>query len=334
MKTVQQVIDAYLLHLRVRVDGGDLSEGRMVHAERHLRAFGKLFGSKPLTGCKRHDLTVFLASWPRLKSGWSKQGAVASVICCFRWAEDEGLIDHAPYRKPRSMRFACRPRQPMNLADYAKIMRAAMYRPYRGNRADQPSYSHRFLPKRASCRALRRGLFFLRRTGSRTCEMREARWKDVDWSAGVIRLSHHKTAAVVGEDRVIGLDVCVLRLLRNMRRQEERAAALRGLSFLDQRIFLNGRGKPWTRDTFGKLFRKYAKKAGVAGVSPYSLRHTFAVTGIQNGIGERQIADQMGHTSTKFVAWYGRQSRQKSAYLCGVAADVLRRSRGEKGGAA
>src|SRR5207253_2475452 len=32
------------------------------------------------------------------------------------------------------------------------------------------------------------------------------------------------------------------------------------------------------------------------------------------------IADQMGHTSTRFIAWYGRSSRQHAGHLCNVAA--------------
>jgi integrase len=77
---------------------------------------------------------------------------------------------------------------------------------------------------------------------------------------------------------------------------------------------------------FGRLFRKYASVAGVArGITPYGLRHLLTVLGIENGVGERQLADQLGHTTTKFVAYYGRTTRFRTAHLRGVVASVLRR---------
>jgi integrase len=71
----------------------------------------------------------------------------------------------------------------------------------------------------------------------------------------------------------------------------------------DEHIFLNGCQRPWNRTAFGRLFRKYACAAGVArGITPCGLRHLFTVLGIENGVGERQLADQLGHMTTKFVA--------------------------------
>ncbi len=80
--------------------------------------------------------------------------------------------------------------------------------------------------------------------------------------------------------------------------------------------FPNGQGRPWNRWTFSKLFRRHAKLAGVrAEVSAYSLRHGWCVEALEAGVGERQIADAMGHVSTKFIGWYGRGVRSKIDYL-------------------
>jgi len=121
---------------------------------------------------------------------------------------------------------------------------------------------------------------------------------------------------------VIGLDPCTLRFLRNLHRQRSR----KGGAHPGQQIFLNGCQREWNRTAFGRLFRKYACAGGVArGITPYGLRHLFTVLGIENGVGERQLADQLGHTTTKFVAYYGRTTRFRSAHLCGVVSSVLRR---------
>jgi hypothetical protein len=63
----------------------------------------------------------------------------------------------------------------------------------------------------ASARPLRRALFFLRRSGCRTCELRAMRWRHVDWEAGVVRLAEHKTARTTSEVRLIGMDRATLR---------------------------------------------------------------------------------------------------------------------------
>ena len=84
--------------------------------------------------------------------------------------------------------------------------------------------------------------------------MRQVRWADVDWQAGVIRLEHHKTAKATGDVRVIGLDPCTLRFLRNLHRQCIRQDA----AHPDDHISLNGCERQWNRTAFGRLFRKYA----------------------------------------------------------------------------
>ena len=307
MNSIGAVIGAYLDFLRVRVKAGNLAPASRERSQKYLTVFARQFGHKPLGEARRHDLTEFLAAHPGWKSPWTKSDAIGNIITCFRWAEDEELIERAPYRRSRFFRFAGKPRQPMSLADYVNIMWAAMGRPG---------------PRRASAQAMRRALFFLRRTGCRTCEMRQVRWAEVDWEAGVIRLEHHKTARATGEVRVIGLDRRTFRLLRNLHRQRRR----QGAAHPDEHIFLNGCQRPWKRTAFGRLFRKYARAAGVArGITPYGLRHLFTVLGIENGVGERQLADQLGHTTTKFVSYYGRTTRFRGAHLRGVVSSVLRR---------
>src|SRR5262249_27384650 len=122
--------------------------------------------------------------------------------------------------------------------------------------------------------------------------------------------------------RIIGMDAATVRFLRNLHRQASPPD--------DAHVFLNARGKPLTRGSFARVLRAFARKAGVREeVSAYSIRHLFTVTAIENGIGERQGAGQLGHTSTRFVAWYGRQTRQNGNYLSGVVEQVLRRPRPE-----
>ena len=168
---------------------------------------------------------------------------------------------------------------------------------------------------RASRRSFRAGMIFLWRTGCRTCEMRAARIEDIDWQARVVRLRKHKTSKSTGAVRVIPLDRHVLRMLR---------VYLCGRT--SGPIFLNGRGRRWTPQTFSDLFRRYADLAGVApGVSPYGARHAFISHALENDVGERQVADVTGHKTTRYIEWYSRSIRSKTDYLHNVLAQCHRK---------
>jgi len=81
-------------------------------------------------------------------------------------------------------------------------------------------------------------------------------------------------------------------------------------------IFANTLGKPWTRGVFAKEFRRYADLAGVRKkVSAYCLRHGLTVRLIEAGRSDRQIADVLGQKTTRYIEWYGRTSKSKTAYL-------------------
>jgi integrase/recombinase XerD len=117
----------------------------------------------------------------------------------------------------------------------------------------------------------------------------------------------------------------ILRLLRLIHRRAGRPA--------EGPIFTNGRGRPWTVGGFACRFRRLVRAAGITRhISPYSLRHAFTVAGLEAGVGERQLADVLGHSTSKYIAWYGRGVRARSGYLRGIADQV--RGRPAKGGAA
>jgi integrase len=126
----------------------------------------------------------------------------------------------------------------------------------------------------------------------------------LDWAQGLIRQTANKTMRKTGRARLIPLDDTLLRLLQFMYRRLGRPAT--------GPIFTASRGKAWGKGSFAYLFRRYAVAGGVPKrVSPYSARHAFAVEALEAGVGERQIADVLGHTTTKYVAWYGADVRAK-----------------------
>jgi len=159
--------------------------------------------------------------------------------------------------------------------------------------------------KRPSSGAFRLALHFLWESGCRTKEMRDVAWGDVDLERGLIVMEKHKTFAKTGLPRLIPIT-------RNIRRLLHVAASwqLRRGTQLTGPVFRGGRGKQWDKGTYGDQFRAYADMAGVRpNVTAYCLRHGFTVRGLEAGIGERQLADVLGHASTRYVSYYGLTTR-------------------------
>lgn len=82
--------------------------------------------------------------------------------------------------------------------------------------------------------------------------------------------------------------------------------ALLKLYWCDSGFVLNpdkaGRGR--YRWDFRRLFATVVSEAGVPGISPHELRHTFASLAIQAGVNIAKVAKWLGHSTTKFTEIY------------------------------
>lgn len=310
--TVNEIVQSYLEFKTALRVAGRITSKCLTKAHYYLIPFVFIFGDVDVALLRRNDLRKFLAAHPEWASPHTINDACGAVVTAFRWAVEEGLIANCPYSKPKDLP-PLEPRAAISGEEVRGILAHA--RAARGGRGLTPV---RF----------RLALAFLWWTGIRTCELYSLDWSQLDVDRRCFELrgkSTHKT----GHKRIIALCSRAWRLINWLRFRAARTAAVttttEGVTTFSTfptsgPVFLNGRGRRWNRRSFQSLFRKHARAAGIRPeVSAYSCRHGFCCEALEAGVGERQLADYMGHATTKLISWYGRAIKSKVDYLRDVA---------------
>jgi integrase len=230
--TIRQVIDLYLTLMRERVERNDLDADYVRNIKRDLERFATAHGPRIVAESQQHHVTMFLRSNPAWASAHAQRAVSGHICTCFRWAKEQGLIPDNPFRRIRT-RVAQRSRKPVSPSEYVALMR----------------HGHR---------ALRRILYFLRKTGCRTSEARTLKWADVHLDEEVphVRLVIHKTAKATGKPRLFALDVGTVRFLAALKRQAP--------GHVDN-VFFNSNGRAWDRRALALAFRRTRAIAGLSG---------------------------------------------------------------------
>jgi integrase/recombinase XerD len=138
----------------------------------------------------------------------------------------------------------------------------------------------------------------LHATGLRVSELVSLRLTDLDSDLARIRCVARK-----GRERSLPLSAAAQRALRAYldggRPQMARGAA-------DGAIFLNHHGEQLTRQGFWLIMKGYARAAGIADVTPHTLRHAFALNLIGQGMDLRDVQELLGHANLSTTQMYRR----------------------------
>ncbi len=258
------------------------SERWKYEAAWYLKRFCSLFGDLPISQMRRLHLDEFLEANPGWESPSTRSSAIRVIKRVFNWAVEREYIASNPFASCKCPRF--RKRKPAEVDHIVAILRAC-----------------RHLPKCG--RELGRILMFLVHTGART---KEARKIEIDMLvlddplASAAVMHEHKTSDKTDAPRIIAMEPSTRRLVINILRKRNAGGFL----------FLNHRGQPWTRNALNQAFRRARRLAGVPEwVTPYTFRHYWCTTAVNAGVGERSIANCMGHAKTDMVAHYSQASR-------------------------
>lgn len=130
--------------------------------------------------------------------------------------------------------------------------------------------------------------------GLRVSEAVDLRLKDLDLDGGVLTCKgkgSKQRRVPVGKSAVEWLKKYLV-----LRRQKENIEI--------QNLFVTGAGNPINRQTIFNFIKNYAKKIGIEGVSPHTLRHSFATHLIQNSADVRSVQQMLGHADISTTQIY------------------------------
>jgi integrase/recombinase XerD len=75
-------------------------------------------------------------------------------------------------------------------------------------------------------------------------------------------------------------------------------------------LFVNHRGGRLTRQGFWLILKSYAALAGIADITPHTLRHSYAVHTLRRGTDLRDLQKQLGHVSSATTQVYWQMAQQ------------------------
>ena len=147
-------------------------------------------------------------------------------------------------------------------------------------------------------------------SGIRVSELVELKLEDLDLTEGVLRVTGKGR-----KDRLTPIGSQAIKAVQKyfeMRQQDPKFQA-EGST----RVFLNKHGEPLSTRSVRRKLDKYLVSAGLdPGISPHTLRHSFATHLLNNGADLRSVQELLGHQSLSTTQIYTHltTSRMKEVY--------------------
>lgn len=216
-------------------------------------------GDRATIDCKPVDLMTFINHQDNLKSDWSRKRWNATCQRPFNFAERLQLIPKNPFR---GLSFPEGDEgRDWTDEEYAKILRWAA-----------PPF--------------RCFVVALRYSGLRPGEARELEWGHIRIEDGAIVIEKHKTRYKTKKPRYVPLNDVLVKMFLLLRRRNPTAKF----------VFLNSKGRPWTRSMADRTLSRIREKAGLPDdVKLHGARHTFATRALMNGVQVASLAEILGH---------------------------------------
>ena len=138
-------------------------------------------------------------------------------------------------------------------------------------------------------------------TGMRVTELVSLNVAHLDLARGHVRCAGRNR-----KERVLPLSLPAQRALGDYLDSYRRELLRKGE---EEALFLNHHGQRLTRQGFWLIIKSYARAAGIADITPHTLRHSFALDRLGSGMDLREVQALLGHANISTTHIY-RQMRR------------------------
>lgn len=282
---LSKIIDGYLLSLHAR----HLSPNTIIDYTRTLTKFAAfLVTDPPVTDITSRYIEQFLASFPNL-SNKSLLNHYIALSALWTWMVREEFVKENIVKRVTAPKPIKKDIQPLTEAEIRAIM-GALHRSRVYRRAGV-NVDHE-LDTMERNRVI---ILLMLDTGIRASELCGLKIADVDNRNSRIFVKHGK-----GEkERTLPISSrtaqAVWRYISG--RKDTRP---------DDPLIATRTGRPMTRGKLSETFAAIGRRAGVAGLHPHKLRHTFAIMFLRNGGDAYTLQSMLGHSSLDTVRIYLR----------------------------
>ena len=140
-------------------------------------------------------------------------------------------------------------------------------------------------------------------TGIKVSELIELRMTDINLQLGILHLHSEK------KERVIPVYPAAVKTMTEFLNNVRPAIVIEPE---EDRLFTNMNGRALSRQGFWKIIKFYAEKAGIdKGITPHTLRHSFAAHLLENGAELKDIKEMLGHSDISSTQVYARFVKNK-----------------------
>lgn len=264
--TVSEVLDLWYSHTSRSQDAESLKNRLRI-----LNEFRESFGDHLAESLQPLAVSAWVFTHESWKSDWTLFRVFLTLKAPLNWAVRVSLL----------------PRNPISQLSHPK-----------GDPVRPLTEREFLLLLRASKPLFRRVLWFLALTGARPGEIRRIQWADLDFERGAVVLQKHKTrkSLKTPRPRVIVLNDSACRLLAWIRRHQAEKSEF---------VFLNSKGRQWTRNAVCLRIRSLREKTGIPkDAKLYGLRHRFGTRQCKKGTPLKVLAELMGHSTTRMTEHY------------------------------
>lgn len=293
MADIRVRIDAYLDHLRVE---RALAKNTLEAYARDLNALALYVGEVDARTVSAEQLSSHLAS--NEEKGISVRSSARQLSALrgfFRFLTHEGALADNPTALIEGPKVNPRLPRVLSFEDVERLLAAPDVGTDRG-------CLHAAM------------LHLMYASGLRVSELCTVRTSGLDLQRGLVTV-----AGKGGKRRLVPVgEVAILHLARYL--ETVRPRLVEGAKRGENALFLSPRRKPFTRQGFWKIIRRYAAGAGVYPLpSPHKLRHSFATHLLRGGADLRAVQAMLGHADlgtteiyTHVAADHVKQAHAKS----------------------